>query len=95
MPNPSICVAGGGSWGTALAHLLASNGYDTCLWLRDAAVAEIVNTRHENPRYLPDFALHTSLSASTAPSAWATVGGRPPLFPVEPRAAGGRPCRSS
>ena len=45
MPNPTICVAGGGSWGTALAHLLAANGYDTCLWLRDAAVAESVNTR--------------------------------------------------
>ena len=68
MPNPTICVAGGGSWGTALAHLLAAYGYDTCLWLRDAAVAQSVNTRHENPRYLPGFALHPSLSASTAPS---------------------------
>ena len=68
MSNPSICVAGGGSWGTALAHLLAANGYDTRLWLRDAAVAEAVNTRHENPRYLPGFALHPSLSATTAPT---------------------------
>ena len=68
MSNPTICVAGGGSWGTALAHLLAANGYDTCLWLRDAAVAESVNTHHKNPRYLPGFALHPSLSASTAPS---------------------------
>lgn len=72
MSNPSICVAGGGSWGTALAHLLAANGYDTCLWLRDAAVAQAVNTRHENPRYLPGFALHPSLSATTA----STVLGR-------------------
>ena len=68
MSNPTICVAGGGSWGTALAHLLAANGYDTCLWLRDAAVAQAVTARHENPRYLPGFALHPSLSASTAPS---------------------------
>ena len=68
MLNPTICVAGGGSWGTALAHLLAANGYDTCLWLRDAAVAEAVTARHENPRYLPGFALHPSLSATTAPS---------------------------
>ena len=67
MSNPTICVAGGGSWGTALAHLLATNGYDTRLWLRDAAIAKIVNTRHENPRYLPGFALHPSLSATTAP----------------------------
>ena len=68
MLNPTICVAGGGSWGTALAHLLAANGYDTCLWLRDAAVAEAVTARHEDPRYLPGFALHPSLSATTAPS---------------------------
>ena len=68
MSNPSICVAGGGSWGTALAHLLAANGYDTRLWLRDAAVAEAVNTRHENPRYLPGFALHPGLAATTDPS---------------------------
>lgn len=72
MSNPAICVAGGGSWGTALAHLLSSNGYDTCLWLRDAAVAEAVCTRHENPRYLPGFALHAGLGATTDP----TVMGR-------------------
>ena len=69
MSNPEICVAGGGSWGTALAHLLAGNGYKTCLWLRDAAVAEAVRNRHENPRYLPGFALHPSLDATTDPAA--------------------------
>ncbi|WP_300719274.1 NAD(P)H-dependent glycerol-3-phosphate dehydrogenase [uncultured Desulfovibrio sp.] len=63
----TITVAGGGSWGTALAHLLASRGHSTCLWLRDAAVAEAVNSRHENPRYLPGLALHPSLSAGTDP----------------------------
>ena len=68
MSNSTICVAGGGSWGTALAHLLAANGYDTCLWLRDTAVAECVNKRHENPRYLPGFALHPGLRATTDPS---------------------------
>ena len=68
MPNPTICVAGGGSWGTALAHLLAANGYDTCLWLRDTAVAQEVTIHHENPRYLPGFALHDSLRATTAPN---------------------------
>ena len=46
----TITVAGGGSWGTALAHLLAVRGHRTRLWLRDAAVAEAINTRHENPR---------------------------------------------
>ncbi|MCH5143985.1 NAD(P)-dependent glycerol-3-phosphate dehydrogenase [Desulfovibrio sp. UIB00] len=68
MSNPEICVAGGGSWGTALAHLLATNGYKTSLWLRDAAVAEAVCKQHENPRYLPGFALHPSLAATTDPA---------------------------
>jgi len=67
MSDPTICVAGGGSWGTALAHLLAANGYDTRLWLRDAAIAEAICAHHENPRYLPGIALHANLSATTNP----------------------------
>ena len=48
-----VSVAGGGSWGTALAHLLAARGLPVTLWLRDADVARSVNEDHENPRYLP------------------------------------------
>ncbi len=61
----SITVAGGGSWGTALAHHCATKGMDVTLWLRDAAVAESVNSRHENPRYLKGFALHVGVRATT------------------------------
>lgn len=60
-----FCVAGGGSWGTALAHLLAARGHDVTLWLRDAHVAESINQYHENPRYLPGLPLHPGLKAST------------------------------
>ena len=63
----TITVAGGGSWGTALAHLLAVRGHRTRLWLRDAAVAGAINSRHENPRYLPGLALHPGLEAGTDP----------------------------
>lgn len=69
MERMRISVAGGGSWGTALAHLLACGGHAVRLWLRNAAVAEAVNLRHENPRYLPGFALHPALVASTDPAA--------------------------
>jgi glycerol-3-phosphate dehydrogenase (NAD(P)+) len=65
----SVSVAGGGSWGTALAHLLASNGHATTLWLRDGATAKAINTRHENPRYLPGISLHPALKASVDPVA--------------------------
>ena len=59
-----IAVAGGGSWGTALAHVLACGGHDVALWARDAAVVEAVNATHENPRYLPGRPLHETLLAT-------------------------------
>lgn len=63
-----VSVAGGGSWGTALAHLLAARGLPVTLWLRDADVARSVNEDHENPRYLPGFTLDARLTASTDPA---------------------------
>lgn len=60
-----IAVLGAGSWGTALATLLARHGHPTVLWGRDAAVIEAIDQRHENPRYLPGIPLPDSLRAST------------------------------
>ncbi len=59
-------VAGGGSWGTALAHVLACAGHEVTIVLRDEAVARAINETHENPRYLPGRALHENVRASTA-----------------------------
>ena len=50
--NLRVAVAGGGSWGSALAHVLATAGHDVTLVLRDDAVARAIAERHENPRYL-------------------------------------------
>src|SRR5690606_30607581 len=47
-----VTVLGAGSWGTALAALIARHGHPTVLWGRDAAVVEAIAARHENPRYL-------------------------------------------
>ncbi|MBQ9453185.1 MAG: NAD(P)-dependent glycerol-3-phosphate dehydrogenase [Desulfovibrio sp.] len=63
-----ITVAGGGSWGTALAHVIACAGHSPRLWLRDTALAEHCNTHHENPRYLPGLPLHESIVATTDPA---------------------------
>jgi glycerol-3-phosphate dehydrogenase (NAD(P)+) len=60
-----IAVAGGGSWGTALAHMLACGGHEPLLWMRDAAVVEAVNATGENPRYLPGRTLHAGLRATS------------------------------
>jgi glycerol-3-phosphate dehydrogenase (NAD(P)+) len=60
-----VAVLGAGSWGTALASLMARNGHQTTLWGRNAAQIDSINTRHENARYLPGIALPESLKAST------------------------------
>lgn len=70
----NIAVAGGGSWGTALAHMLASRGHRVQLIVRDAAVAESINEQHENRRYLAGYALHPEVRASTSMQAFADAG---------------------
>ncbi|MGH8089700.1 MAG: 2-dehydropantoate 2-reductase N-terminal domain-containing protein, partial [Stenotrophomonas sp.] len=60
-----IAVLGAGSWGTALASLLARHGQQTVLWGRDAAMVDAIDQRHENTRYLPGIPLPESLRATT------------------------------
>jgi glycerol-3-phosphate dehydrogenase (NAD(P)+) len=59
-------VIGGGAWGTALAQLLATNGHDVRLWALETAVVDSINTRHENPMFLPGAALPQGLRATHA-----------------------------
>ncbi|WP_140724998.1 MULTISPECIES: NAD(P)H-dependent glycerol-3-phosphate dehydrogenase [Gammaproteobacteria] len=64
-PKRKIAVLGAGSWGTALAALVARHGHPTVLWGRDAKVVEAIDRDHENPRYLPGIALPEGLRATT------------------------------
>lgn len=59
-----IAVIGAGSWGTALAQLLAGNGYNVGLWARKSEVVTTINTKHRNPRYLSDVELHENIVAT-------------------------------
>lgn len=65
----NITVYGGGSWGTALAHVLTHSLAHTAshvrLLLRDKNLAHSINTQHENSRYLPGLPLHPALEAVT------------------------------
>ena len=61
----AVAVLGAGSWGTALASLIARNGHPTTLWGRDAATVEAIDQRHENLRYLPGIPLPERLRATT------------------------------
>ena len=51
--KPIIAVLGAGSWGTALAVLIARNGYRTLFWGHDAARQARLAHERENARYLP------------------------------------------
>jgi glycerol-3-phosphate dehydrogenase (NAD(P)+) len=60
-----IGVVGAGSWGTALANLLANKGCLVDLWVFEADVREAIETRHENPVFLPDIRLSENLRPSS------------------------------
>lgn len=57
-------VIGAGSWGTALANLLARKGVPTVLWSHEADVAEAIEREHRNPRYLSEVPLDPRLRAT-------------------------------
>ena len=57
-------VVGAGAWGTALADLLTTNGCDACLWALERDVADAINERHENLRFLPGARLAPTLEAT-------------------------------
>lgn len=59
-----ISIIGAGSWGTAIAILLANKGYYTRLWVRDEQVLETIRNKRENTDYLPGIALPYNISAS-------------------------------
>jgi glycerol-3-phosphate dehydrogenase (NAD(P)+) len=59
-----IAVVGAGSWGTALADLLACKGFQTRLWVFEKEVKEHIQEFHENKLYLPGHQLSPNLSPS-------------------------------
>mgnify|MGYP002784640993 CR=1 FL=1 len=62
---PSIAIIGSGSFGTALAFLLGDRCHRITLIGRDPHVAEEINSKHRNPRYLSEAPLHHHITAST------------------------------
>ena len=60
----TITVLGAGSWGTALSVLLARNGHEVTLAGRDQEEIAFIQSRRENIKYLPGFALPQSVVPS-------------------------------
>ena len=62
--SKSVAVLGGGSFGTVLANLAASNGYNVSLWVRDSEQALRINSEGANMTYHPELKLSKNITAS-------------------------------
>jgi len=62
MESRQIAVLGAGSWGTAIAKLLADQGHHVRLWARSHERADDMIAARENTRYLPGFELPPTLT---------------------------------
>lgn len=60
-----VTVIGAGSWGTAIAFVLAENGHDCLLWARRSTQSDELNDLHTNNAYLPGASLPTNLKATS------------------------------
>lgn len=60
----NIFILGGGTWGTALASVLAKNNCSVCVWVRNKEKAEVlrINRKHDNlpGLVIPDIVEFTS-----------------------------------
>ncbi len=59
--HSEILVLGAGSWGTALAMVLARNGGKVRLWARDPEQLKSMTHHRQNLKYLPDIPFPLSL----------------------------------
>ena len=72
-----IAIIGAGAWGTALAISASRHaaGHAVQLWTRDAALAQDMQSRRVNERYLPNIQFPLALQVVSSPlsdlSAWA------------------------
>ncbi|CAA6603713.1 Glycerol-3-phosphate dehydrogenase (NAD(P)+) [Rhodospirillaceae bacterium LM-1] len=64
-----IGIIGAGAWGTALAVSARRSGLEVTVWAHEAEVAQAIQTRHENPIFLPGLKLDPGIKAVTDPDA--------------------------
>ena len=62
----NISVIGGGSWGTALAMVMAEKGYDVRLWVFEPDLSNTINNTRENSLYLPNVTLPEGITATNS-----------------------------
>ena len=62
--NQKVAVLGAGSWGTALAKVLAEKGDEVALWARREDLSKQINESRVNEHYLPGARLPSTLRAT-------------------------------
>lgn len=61
-----VSILGAGAWGTAVASLLADNGYYVTLWCHEQSVADAIQKTRLNNQYLPGFTLSSQINATAS-----------------------------
>ena len=61
-------VFSAGSWGTAVAKIMADADTDVIVHARRGEIADAINREHRNPGYFPDVDLPQTLTATTDPA---------------------------
>jgi len=66
MPDTRLTVLGGGSWGTALAMVLAPRYTRVSLWTYEADLAAEMSSQRENKVFLPGFRLPPNIDVTSS-----------------------------
>ncbi|MTD42215.1 NAD(P)H-dependent glycerol-3-phosphate dehydrogenase [Erwinia sp. CPCC 100877] len=61
-----VAVLGPGSWGTALAQVLAENGHEVRIWGNNQAQIDEINEYHTNKHYLPELVIPASIQGKSS-----------------------------
>ena len=56
-------ILGAGSWGTAIANVLAQNGVNTTIWARNSKITNDINILKINRKYFPKIKLSKNLKS--------------------------------
>ena len=67
MEQKTVAVMGAGSWGTAIAIVLQTNGHRVRLWMRNKDQAITMHNNRVNKKYLPDIQLSEDITIESDP----------------------------